>query len=71
MPTSFKSDLLPPNEVPAYKAAHPPGSSIVLPDLKNPGKSIGYTVQEIQVTEADPHPDSGDTLQLVILMLKS
>ena len=28
------------NEIDAYKAAHPPGRQIVLPDLKNPGKSI-------------------------------
>ena len=71
MPTSYKFDLLPPEAVPAYKAAHPPGSSIILPDLKNPGKSIGYTVQEIQVAEVDPHPDTGETFQRVTLVLKN
>ncbi len=71
MPTSYKYDLLPPESVPAYKAAHPVGGLIVLPDPKNPGKSVAYTVQEVQVTEANPHPETGDTLQLVTLVLKS
>ena len=71
MATSEKSDLMPPENVPAYVAAHPVGKQIVLPDLKNPGKSVAYTIQETLVADAKPHPKTGAELKRVTLVLKN
>ena len=60
-----------PDEIDAYKAAHPVGKQIVLPDLKNPGKSVAYTIQETLVADAKPHPKTGAELKLVTLVLKN
>ena len=69
MPTTYKTDLLHPNEIEAYKAANPIGRQIVLPDLKNPGKSVAYTLQEMRVEDIDDHPETGDPVKRVTLVL--
>jgi hypothetical protein len=71
MPTVYKTDLIPPDAVAAYKAANPIGRQIVLPDLKNPGKSIAYTIQEIRIEDARDHPETGDPFKLVTQVLKN
>ena len=62
---------MPPEAVPAYITANPIGRSIVLPDIKTPGKSIVYTLQEIKVEDVKDHPATGDPLKLVTLVLKN
>jgi hypothetical protein len=71
MPISYKIDLLAPEALPAYKAAHVPGVKLTLPDLKNPAKSIVYTIEDIQIEEAPPHPKTGEPLNRVTLVLKN
>jgi len=60
-----------PGDVAAYKAKHPVGSQIVLPDLNNPGSSIAYLIDDIQVAEVDDHPATGDSVNRVTLVLKN
>jgi hypothetical protein len=71
MATTYKTDLMPPENVPAYVAAHSVGRQLVLPDLKTPGKSVAYTIQEIRVDDNDDHPHTGDPLKRVTLVLKN
>jgi hypothetical protein len=71
MATSYKIDLIPPEEVEAYIAKHPLGSQIVLPDLSNPGGSIAYLIEEVQVAEVADHPETGDPFKRVTLVLKN
>ena len=71
MATVYKTDLIPPADLDAYKAANPVGRQIVLPDLKNPGKSIVYKLEEIQIEEAINHPETGDPFKRVTLVLKN
>jgi hypothetical protein len=71
MATTYKTDLIPPDSIDAYKAAHPIGKQIVLPDVNSPGKSIAYTVQEVQIADAPSNPRTGDPVKLVTLVLKN
>jgi hypothetical protein len=71
MPITYKTDLIHPDQLDAYKAANPIGRQIVLPDLKNPGKSIAYTIQEIRIEDAKDHPETGDPVKLVTQVLKN
>lgn len=71
MSTTYKTDLMPPESIDAYKAANPVGKQIVLPDTGNPGRSIAYTVQEITVADAPANPRTGDPVKLVTLVLKN
>jgi hypothetical protein len=62
---------MPPENVPAYVTANPIGRQIVLPDVKEPGKSVVYTLQEIRVEDIGDHPETGDSLKRVTLVLKN
>jgi hypothetical protein len=71
MPITYKTDLMPPEAIPAYQAKHPVGIMITLPDLANPGKSIAYTVEEVRVEDSDPHPETEQEVKRVTLVLKN
>ena len=71
MATSYRTDLIAPGDLAAYQAKHPDGGRVVFPDLSNPGKSIAYVIEEVRIAEVADHPETGDPVKCVTLVLKN
>jgi hypothetical protein len=71
MATTYRTDLIAPGDLAAYQAKHPVGGRIIFPDLNNAGKSIAYVIEEVRIAEAGNHPETGDPVKCVTLVLKN
>ena len=71
MATTYRTDLIAPGDLAAYQAKHPVGGRIIFPDLNNAGKSIAYVIEEIRIAEVAAHPQTGEPVKCVTLVLKN